>query len=82
MRRDSQVLELLEEMLESGKTLEEVCQDRPDLLPQVRLKWQEFCRVDAQIAELLPESDFWLKSGVSFAAPPSAALPPFSPSPR
>src|SRR5580698_736483 len=72
---DPQVRELLEEMLDSGKTPEEICRTRPDLLAQVRLRWQEFCRVDAEIGALLPESDWSSKSGVSFAESPSAALP-------
>jgi tetratricopeptide (TPR) repeat protein/predicted Ser/Thr protein kinase len=75
MRSDPQVLELLEEMLDTGKTPEEICRTRPDLLPQVRLRWQEFCRVDAEIEALLPESDLSSRSGVSFAESPSAALP-------
>src|SRR4029077_11262521 len=35
-----QVLELLEEMLNSGKTPEEVCRDGLELLPEVRQWWQ------------------------------------------
>jgi serine/threonine-protein kinase len=49
-----QVLGLLEEMLDSGKTPEEVCRDCPDLLPEVRQRWQEFCLIDAQVRTLLP----------------------------
>jgi serine/threonine-protein kinase len=47
------VLELLEEMLDAGKTPEEVCRDCPDLLPEVRARWQEFCLIDAQVRTLL-----------------------------
>jgi hypothetical protein len=36
MAGDSHVFELLEEMLESGKTAEELCPNRPDLLAEVR----------------------------------------------
>ena len=36
MAGNPQVLELLEEMLDSGKTPEEVCHDCPELLPAVR----------------------------------------------
>jgi tetratricopeptide (TPR) repeat protein len=67
---DSQVRELLEEMLESGKTPEEACRTRPDLLEQVRSQWRQICRVDAEIKAL-----FDLKSGVSIDEPPSTALP-------
>src|SRR5262249_8035416 len=54
MAGNPQVLELLEEMLDSGKTPEEVCRDFPELLPEVRQRWQEFCRIDAQVRILLP----------------------------
>jgi hypothetical protein len=54
MAGNPQVLGLLEEMLDSGKTPEEVCRDRPDLLPEVRRRWQEFCRIDEQVRTLLP----------------------------
>ena len=36
MAGDPRVLELLEEMLDSGRTPEEVCRDCPELLPEVR----------------------------------------------
>jgi serine/threonine-protein kinase len=54
MAGNPQMLELLEEMLDSGKTPEEVCRDCPELLPEVRERWQEFRRIDAQLGELLP----------------------------
>jgi serine/threonine-protein kinase len=54
MAENPQVRELLEEMLDSGKTPEEVCRDCPELLPEVRRRWQEFRRIDAQFGELLP----------------------------
>jgi WD40 repeat protein len=54
MAGNTRVLELLEEMLDSGKTTEEVCRDCPELVPEVRQRWQEFCRIDAEIVALLP----------------------------
>src|SRR5262249_33751481 len=54
MAGNPEVLGLLEEILSSGKTPEEVCRDRPELLPEVRRRWQEFCRIDAQVRTLLP----------------------------
>jgi serine/threonine-protein kinase len=54
MSSDPQVLGLLEEMLDSGKTPEEACHDCPELLPEVRRRWQEFCLFDAQVGALLP----------------------------
>jgi hypothetical protein len=54
MAGNAQVLGLLEEMLDSGKTPEEVCSSCPDLLPQVRQRWQEFCLIDEHVRTLLP----------------------------
>src|SRR6516164_6187162 len=54
MADNRQVFGLLEEMLDSGKTPEEVCRDCPELLPEVRQRWQEFQRIDAQVRTLLP----------------------------
>src|SRR6516162_10930298 len=54
MAGNSQVLGLIVEMLDSGKTPEEVCCDCPELLPAVQQRWQEFCRIDAGVRALLP----------------------------
>ena len=54
MAGDPRVLGLLEEMLNSGKTPEEVCRDCPELLPEVRQRWQQFQLVNAQVRSLLP----------------------------
>lgn len=75
MAGDSHVFELLEEMLESGKSAEEICQNRPDLLTEVRQRWKEFCLVDAEVGALLPDST--LAPNADALAPPvtAAALP-------
>src|SRR5215470_1581288 len=54
MAGDPRVLGLLEEMVGSGKTPEEVCRDCPDLLPEVRQRWQELYLIDPQVRVLLP----------------------------
>ena len=54
MASNPQVHRLLREMLELDKTPEEVCRDRPELLPEVRQRWQEFQLIDAQVRSLLP----------------------------
>jgi len=54
MAEDPQVLGLLEEMLGSGRTAEAVCRYCPDLLPEVRRRWQEFCLINAQVVTSLP----------------------------
>jgi hypothetical protein len=48
------VLGLLEEMLNSGMTPEEACRDCPELLSEVRNRWQEFQLIDAEVRSLLP----------------------------
>jgi serine/threonine-protein kinase len=55
MTGNPQVLGLLEEMLDSGKTPEEMCRDCPELLPEVQRRWQKFRLIDAQVGGLFPE---------------------------
>ena len=56
MPDDPEVFDLLQEMVESGKTPEDVCRDRPQLLAEVRRRWKQFRLVDAQIGAFLPDS--------------------------
>jgi hypothetical protein len=51
---DPRVRQLLEEMLESGRTSEEVCRDCPKLLPQVREGWRRLRRVENDVEALFP----------------------------
>ena len=46
MAGNPDVFALLEEMLDSGRTPEEVCRDCPELLPEVRRRWKAFRLVD------------------------------------
>jgi tetratricopeptide (TPR) repeat protein/tRNA A-37 threonylcarbamoyl transferase component Bud32 len=55
MTADERVTELLLEMLDSGRTAEEVCRQCPELLPEVRKRWQAFSSIDAEYQALLPE---------------------------
>src|SRR5262245_9357208 len=73
MAGNPQVLGLLEEMLDSGKTPEEVCRDCPELLAEVRQRWQQFQLIDAQVRTLLPGLATRVDSGPT--APPAAGLP-------
>ena len=50
MAGNPQVLGLLEEMLDSGKTPEEVCRGCPELLAGVRERWREFRLIDAAVS--------------------------------
>src|SRR5262249_23100916 len=71
---DDRVRQLLEELLDSGATPEEVCGSFPDLLPEVRARWQEVGGVRAELDALFPVP---LQADADTApAPPSdTALP-------
>src|SRR5262249_3576989 len=56
-----------------GKTPEEVCRECPELLPEVRERWQEFQLIDEQVRTLLPGLGTPPDAGA--AAPPAAGLP-------
>ncbi len=55
MPDDSHVEELLQTLLDSGGTPEEVCRTCPELLPQVRARWQRLRAVEAEVSALFPE---------------------------
>jgi WD40 repeat protein len=55
MAGDPRVEQLLEEILETRRTPEEVCRDFPALLPEVRLRWQRLRSVRDRIGALFPE---------------------------
>src|SRR5688500_4835218 len=54
MADESRILELLEEALDSKRTPEEVCADWPELLWEVRERWERCRNVEAQIEEMFP----------------------------
>ncbi len=65
MAGDPRVQELLEELLESGVTPEEVCRDSPELLPDVIERWQRLRACDAQLDAWFPQSNSSDGSGPS-----------------
>src|SRR3954465_3748629 len=75
MAGDPRVLGLLEEMLNSGKSPEEVCRHCPELLPEVRRRWQQFQLVDAQVRSLLPGLETSSDAGAT-TPPESVPVPP------
>src|SRR5262245_30102938 len=75
MSGSPQVLALLEEMLDSGKTPEGLCSDCPELLPEVRQRWQQFQLIDAAVVELLPGLRTTPGVGAATPAPLAAGLP-------
>src|SRR5262245_59156647 len=75
MASNPQVFGLLEEMLNSGKTPEEVCRDCPELLAEVRERWREFRLIDDAVVELLPGLRTTASVGAGRPVPPTADLP-------
>ena len=76
MPDDPRVDKLLEEILESGVSPEEVCSECPELLPQVRSGWQRIRAVEAQVSALFPDSNESNGSGRPYRSP--AELPSIS----
>ncbi len=54
MTDDPRLLPLLEELLASQSTPEQVCMAHPDLLPQLRRQWRQMRRVRAELDRLFP----------------------------
>ncbi len=57
MAGNPDVFALIEEMLDSGRTPEEVCRDCPELLPEVRRRWRAIRLVDEEVAALFPDPE-------------------------
>jgi serine/threonine-protein kinase len=51
---DPRVEQLLDELCDSHATPEDVCSSWPDLLPQVRERWRQLRRVEAEVDALFP----------------------------
>ena len=56
MSDDPRLEPLLDELLDSQATPEQVCASCPELLPEVRLRWQEIKRMHAELDLLFPPS--------------------------
>ncbi len=74
MPDDPRVQELLDELLDSHATPEDVCGSCVELLPVVRARWRQMCRARAELDALFPPA---LDPGASrpAALPETAALP-------
>src|SRR5262249_18715323 len=73
MPDDPRVAQLLEELLDSDQTPEEVCRAYPELLTQVRAGWQRLRAIDAELGALFPPSTF--VDGASPLPLPTSELP-------
>jgi serine/threonine-protein kinase len=75
MAGNPDVFALLEEMLDSGRTPEEVCRDCPELLPEVRRRWRAFHLVDGSLAALFPDPEKTSAADTLVPAPHPTDLP-------
>jgi eukaryotic-like serine/threonine-protein kinase len=57
MSDNAHVLQLLTAALESDRTPDEVCGEYPELLPEVRRRWEECQRMIGEIDMLFPMAD-------------------------
>jgi serine/threonine-protein kinase len=69
MADEPRVQQLLDDLLDSERTPEEVCGACPELLPEVRKRWQQMCHVQAELNALFPTT----------GAEPGAVGPPSLP---
>lgn len=69
------VRSLLEELLDSGRTPEEVCRECPELLPLVRERWQRKLACDVQLDAFFPLSESASPSDGASPRPASVSLP-------
>ena len=67
MPDEPRVQELLDELLDRQATPEEVCGACPELLPVVRQRWRQICRVRAELDALLP---IWPHGSLPTTTPP------------
>jgi serine/threonine-protein kinase len=70
MSGDSRIQWLLEEILDSGLSPEEVCREDPELLPRVRERLSRLRRVEAELDAILPPAS----PPVAGSRPPSPVL--------
>ena len=75
MAGNPDVITLIEEMLDSGRTPEEVCRDCPELLPEVRRRWKAFRLVDGALAAFFPDPETSPDADAVVLAPRPAELP-------
>jgi serine/threonine-protein kinase len=74
MTDNSRLQQLLEELLDSHATPEEVCASCPELLPEVRARWRKMCRLRADLDALFPASR--QQAGTPPAIPAEGTVPP------
>jgi hypothetical protein len=62
---DARMYQLLDKLIDQESSPEKVCRSCPELLPEVRARWQRMCRVRAELEALFPPG-----SGPATGGPP------------
>ena len=75
MSNDPRILELLEEILESGRSPEEICGDDLELLPEVRRQLGKLRNIEWQLKDLFPPSGVGSRLQPHQLAKPESELP-------
>ena len=57
MAADPRIQQLVEEVLESRRSPKDVCRDHPELLAEVRLRWQRRESIQARIGNVFSEAE-------------------------
>jgi tetratricopeptide (TPR) repeat protein/predicted Ser/Thr protein kinase len=71
----SRVRELLEQVLDSGSSLEDACRDSPELLPHLRKRWERLRAIQAQVGALFPAPESTPGPGITPPVRPVVELP-------
>lgn len=74
MSKDQRVQAMLDELMDSHATPEQLCAACPELLPELRRKWSRLTRVRAELDLLFPATEV-MGSSPSDRAPQHARLP-------
>jgi serine/threonine-protein kinase len=75
MTENPRVEQLVDEILDTERSPEEVCGSCPELLPEVRRRWQEMCGVKAELAALFPAPDAGADVGATPGLPANPSPP-------
>src|SRR5262245_44862717 len=75
MADDPRVEQLLDDIFDPERTPEEVCAAYPELLPEVRRRWQQMCQVEAELEAIFPTPESTLHADAPAPWHPGAGLP-------
>jgi serine/threonine-protein kinase len=75
MADDPRVQELLDEVFDSGRSPDDVCGACPELLPEVRRRWQQMRQVEAELDALFPTPGLGPGADTPPPRPPGGDLP-------